>query len=116
MVSASPLSGMSYASHIDPSGPIEALSIIRSMMNGLAETKIPDHMLASCKAYLKSNLAQRMNEPEYWLDAIAKRYLDGKDFTTSYAARIDAVNADRIKAVLAELNNGSKVEYVVNKR
>ena len=57
-----------------------------------------------------------MNEPEYWLDAIAKRYLDGKDFTTSYAARIDAVNADRIKAVLAELNNGSKVEYVVNKR
>lgn len=116
MVSASPLSGMSYASHIDPSGPIEALSIIRSMMNGLAETKISDHMLASCKAYLKSNLAQRMNEPEYWLDAIAKRYLDGKDFTTSYAARIDAVNADRIKAVLAELNNGSKVEYVVNKR
>lgn len=115
-VSVSPLSEMTYASHIDPSGPIEALAIIRGMMQDLTQTKISDSVLASSKAYLKSNLAQRMNEPEYWLDAIAKRYLDGKDFTTSYAAKIDAVTADKVKMLLGELNSGSKVEYVVNKK
>ena len=114
LVSVSPLSPAAFASHIDPSGPIEALSIIRSMMHDLSETKIPDAALASCKAYLKSYLAQRMTEPEYWLDAIAKRYLDGKDFSTSYAAKIDAVNAEKVKKLLSELNAGSKVEYVVN--
>lgn len=116
VVSVSPLSGNSYASHIDPSGPIEALAVIRSSMQDLSQTKISDTVLASCKAYTKSYLASRMNEPGYWLDAIAKRYLDGKDFTTSYAAKIDAVTADKVKALLGELNNGSKVEYVVNKK
>ena len=45
---------------------------------------------------------------------IAKRYLDGKDFTTSYAAAMDAVNADKVRMLLSVLNDGSKVEYVVN--
>lgn len=116
VVSVSPLAGNTYASHIDPSGPIEALAIIRSSMQDLSQTKISNTVLASCKAYTKSYLASRMNEPEYWLDAIAKRYLDGKDFTTSYAERIDAVTADKVKALLGELNNGSKVEYVVNEK
>ena len=88
----------------------------RPFLRREACSKISDSVLASSKAYLKSNLAQRMNEPEYWLDAIAKRYLDGKDFTTSYAAKIDAVTADKVKMLLGELNSGSKVEYVVNKK
>ena len=54
-----------------------------------------------------------MNDPQYWTDAIAKRYLDGKDFTTSYTAAIDAVNADGLMRMFSDLNTGSKVEYVV---
>lgn len=116
MVSVLPLSRRAYASHIDPTGPIEALSIVRSIMQDLSKAKIPDSAVASAKAYVKSLIAQRMSEPGYWLDALAKRYLDGKDFTTSYAAKVDAVNADKIRALLSEVNNGSKVEYVVNQK
>lgn len=116
MVSVLPLSRKAYASYIDPTGPIEALAIVRSIMQDLSKTKIPDSAVASAKAYIKSLIAQRMTEPEYWLDAIAKRHLDGKDFTTSYAAKVDAVNADKIRALLSEVNNGSKVEYVVNQK
>ena len=116
LVSAAPLVRTAYASHIDASGPIEALSIVRSMLQDLSQTKISDKSLAACKVYLKSYLAQKMKEPEYWVDAIAKRFLDGKDFTSSYAAKIDAVNAESVRALLNSLNNGSKVEYVVNKK
>lgn len=116
LVSVAPLARTAYASHIDASGPIEALSVIRSMFQDLSQTKISDKSLNACKAYLKSYLAQKMKEPEYWLDAISKRFLDGKDFTSSYAAKIDAVNAESVRNLLNSLNNGSKVEYVVNKK
>jgi hypothetical protein len=86
------------------------------MFQDLSQTKISDKSLNACKAYLKSYLAQKMKEPEYWLDAISKRFLDGKDFTSSYAAKIDAVNAESVRNLLNSLNNGSKVEYVVNKK
>ena len=69
--------------------------------------------LAACKEHLKNLISFRMQEPMYWVDAIAKRYLDGKDFTTGYAARVDAVTEDKVKLLLLALNEGSKVEYVV---
>lgn len=112
-VSVSPLAKDGFASHIDPSGSIEALEVLRAGIRDLAGTKISASVLTSCKNYLKSYLAQKMNDPQYWTDAIAKRYLDGKDFTTSYTAAIDAVNADGLMRMFSDLNTGSKVEYVV---
>jgi predicted Zn-dependent peptidase len=96
--------------------PLVALAAVRSTLANPRLLKLTKEELDAYKAFLKKDIAERKKTPEYWLQRIAMRHLDGKDFTTSYAARIDAVNADRIKAVLAELNNGSKVEYVVNKR
>ena len=54
-----------------------------------------------------------MKEPLYWTNAIALRYLDGKDFTTGNLTRIDAVNAKSVKAIFELLESGSKVEYVI---
>jgi hypothetical protein len=53
-----------------------------------------------------------MNDPQYWVDAIVVRYLDGKDLTTGYAANIDALSKDDVKRVLALIDRGCKVEYV----
>ena len=44
------------------------------------------------------------------------RHLDGKDLTTGYASRIDAVKASDVQAVLDLLESGSKVEYVIKGR
>jgi hypothetical protein len=113
MVSVESVSPMGYASHIGHTGSMEALAIVREGLKDLTQTKISDTFLAACKEYLKNLITFRMQEPMYWVDAIAKRYLDGKDFTTGYAGRIDAVTEEKVRLLLLALNEGSKVEYVV---
>lgn len=113
MVSVESVSPMGYASHIGHTGSMEALAIVREGLQDLTHTKISDTFLAACKEHLKNLISFRMQEPMYWVDAIAKRYLDGKDFTTGFAARVDAVTEDKVKLLLLALNEGSKVEYVV---
>lgn len=116
IVSVEQVSEMGYASHIGHTGPEEALAIVRTRLQDLTQTNIPAQVVTSCKEYYKNLISRRMNEPMYWVDAIAKRYLDGKDFTTSYGAAVDAVNADKVKTLLLALNGGSKVEYVVKNK
>ena len=113
MVSVESVSPMGYASHIGHTGSMEALAIVREGLKDLTQTKISDTFLAACKEHLKNLITFRMQEPMYWVDAIAKRYLDGKDFTTGYAGRIDAVTEEKVRLLLLALNEGSKVEYVV---
>lgn len=113
MISVGNVSKMGYASHIEHSGPMEALAILRSSLQNLDKTEIPANIVEADKAYMKNLIAQKMNDPKYWVDAIAKRYVDGKDFSTSYQAKIDAVNADKVKLLILALNSGSKVEFVV---
>ena len=113
MVSVGLISKMGYASHIEHLGTVEALAIVRNSLQDLAQTNIPDQYLAACKAYQKNLFALRKNEPSYWLEAIALRYLDGKDLTSSYEAAIDAVTVEKVKKLLLTLNSGSKVEYVI---
>ena len=112
-VSVEPMSKDAVASGIEHSDAIKVLSIVRARLSEMVETNVSAGSLSSSKEYLKSQLALRMKEPGYWTDAIAKRFLDGKDFTSSYAARIDAVTADMVRNLLSALNGGSKVEYVI---
>ena len=113
IVSVESVSPMGYASHIEHTGSMEALAIVREALKDLAQTKISDAFIAAYKEHLKNQISFRMQEPMYWVDAMAKRFLDGKDFTTSYAAKIDSVTEDKVKLLLLALNEGSKVEYVV---
>ena len=113
IVSVESVSPMGYASHIEHTGPMDALQIVRTALKDLAQTKISNQEVVAGKEYLKNLIASRMTEPTYWVDAIAKRYLDGKDFTTSYASKVDAVTADKVNLMLLALNGGSKVEYIV---
>lgn len=113
IVSVESISPMGYASHIEHKGSVEALQIVRAALKDLTQTKISDSFVAVSKEYVKNLIAGRMQEPLYWVDAMAKRYLDGKDFTTAYAAKIDAVTADKVNLMLLALNEGAKVEYVV---
>lgn len=109
--SAAPEDG--FAAGFRALDPIEALGVIRSVLSDMASAEIDGGRLAACKAALKNEKSQAMNTPRYWTDAIALRYLDGKDLTTGYMAKLDAVNADDVKNVLGMLEAGSKVEYVI---
>ena len=95
--------------------PIEVLGSVREAMSGLDGKTIGENELKHYKAYLKHFLGLEMKDPRYWVDAITVRYLDGKDFTTGYAAAIDALTEADIKKVFSLIDKGSKVEYVTIK-
>ena len=94
----------------------EMLSTLRRAVATASECKVDAAYLAACKAYMKHKYAVQMQEPEYWLHAMTMRYLDGKDYTTGYAARIDAVSDNDIKRILGLLETGSKIEYIINRK
>lgn len=95
---------------------IDALSMLRSVLSGMSSAALDEGHLAACKAALKNEVSLEMKSPLYWTNAIALRYLDGKDLTTGYAGHIDAVKAADVRNVLEMLENGSKVEYVITKK
>jgi hypothetical protein len=82
----------------------------------MSSAALDEGHLAACKAALKNEVSLEMKSPLYWTNAIALRYLDGKDLTTGYAGHIDAVKAADVRNVLEMLENGSKVEYVITKK
>lgn len=96
--------------------PIEVLSRIRSVLSELHTMEIDENELKFLKSRLKNAISMEMNDPEYWVDAIVLRYLDGKDLSTNYATKIDAVNAEKVQSVLRALDAGCKVEYVTSKK
>lgn len=100
------------ASGISPAGSIEVLDRVRSALADMRSTEITDAAFNSFKAYLKNRIGLNMKDPAYWLDAIAMRYLDGKDLTTGYTANIDALTREDVSRVFSLLDKGNKVEYV----
>lgn len=115
MISIEESSMDGYASNLTPSGPIHALVVIRDMLSDLTQTKVSDAELKADKAHLKQLITMQKSEPEYWINAITSRYLDGKDFTTGIEAKIDAVTPAKVQDILSRLNEGSKVEYITRK-
>lgn len=70
--------------------------------------------MAACKEYMKNAYSLQMQTPDYWLRAIPLRHLEGKDYTSGYVSKIDAVSAEQVKAVLKVLEDGAGVEYIIN--
>ena len=93
----------------------DMLSELRRAVAGASERDVEADYIAACKAYMKHKYAVQMKEPAYWLQAMAMRYLDGKDYTTGYAAKIDAVTENDVRKILDLLEMGSKIEYIINK-
>ncbi len=99
-----------------PSASLEVLPDVRSALTEIKSLEISEDELKSYKETLKNHIARDMKSPAYWVHAIALRYLDGKDLSTNYAARIDAVTPEKVKYVLSLLDGGSKIEYVTIKK
>ena len=93
----------------------DMLSAMRRAVAGVSGSDVEADYIAACKAYMKHKYAVQMQDPTYWLQAMAMRYLDGKDYTTGYAAKIDAVTENDVRKILDLLEMGSKIEYIINK-
>lgn len=115
MVSVSDAFDDGFAYGMQQVSYLRLLYDIRDALSDLKEMEVTEEQLNMYKTLLKNEIAASMKDPLYWTRAIARRYLDGKDWTTGYQAKIDAVTAGQVKAILASLDDGCKVEYVTRK-
>lgn len=114
-ISLSEASPDGFASDVEHSGPIEALAIVRSVLSGVSGADVSKQDIETFKVHLKGRMKEEMKEPFYWLNVISRRHLSGKDFTTNHEARINAVTVEKVKEMLSEIGNGTRVEYIVSR-
>ena len=115
MVTLGEASPDGFATGAELAGFDVALDRMRNALEDLASLKITDETLSKYKKTLKGHLTLQMKTPEYWVHALSMRYLDGKDLTSGYEAKIDAVTVEKVKMILASLTEASKVEYIIRK-
>lgn len=106
---------LGFAHGIQPVGPASAAEILRETLAALPGMEISEDDIQKYKDILKGHLAFKMKDPQYWIQVIAMRHLDGKDLTTSYESRIDGVTPAKVKAILKLLSEASRVEYIIEK-
>ena len=93
-----------------------ARRIVREAFEEGGLSEMTDAQVDACKIWLKHNHSVHTKSPDYWVNAILLRYLEGKDFTTGYDNKIDEVSAEDVKALLMSLNEAGKVEYIIRKK
>ena len=115
MISLKEASADGFAEGVEHGGALEALRILRATLRSLETTEVTDVVVKAYKEWLKNDITYRMKSPQYWVNAISMRQIEGKDFSTDYKARVDAVTRDKVKQIITSLNNASKVEYIIRK-
>lgn len=105
-----------FSSESQLSGPIMAMVLLRGALADLAQTSVSQADLNAYKTMLKERMSLEMTDPQYWTRVMADRFINGKDFTTGYKERIDAVTVDKVKTILTSLNEGCKIEYTIRKK
>lgn len=103
-----------FSSDVVPAGAIAALSEVRAVLSGISDIAVSEADVEAFKAELKWQMSMEVKDPFYWMNAISRRYIAGKDFTTGYGAKIDAVTAEKVSSMLQLLNKGTRVEYIIS--
>ena len=116
MLSVREASDSGFENGFEKTGIMEVLNILRASLSEMSQSLSSDAYMEDGKSRQSNVMAENMKTGNYWLRSIARRYLDGKDFTKGYDARINAVSPEKVRLIFASLDGGSKVEYVVRKR
>lgn len=115
MITMEEASADGFATGVELTGFDEALARLRATLEDLPSIDVSDETIAGYKEVLKGHIAINMGDPAYWMHAVTMRYLDSKDLSTGFMARIDAVTAEKVRSVLASLAGASKVEYITRR-
>ncbi len=99
-----------------PDAEDAARRIIRETLDQAGLSEMTSAQVDACKALLKHDRAVRAKSPDYWVDALLLRHLDGKDFTTGYDKKLDGVSVQDVRDLLSSLNDSGKVEYIIRKK
>ena len=93
----------------------EDMALLKAVLSD-CRTDITAAELTSCKEFVKNSYALQSQTPDYWLRVIPLRHLEGKDFTTGAAAKIDAVSLEGVQKVFKALEEGAGIDYITKKK
>lgn len=115
-ISLNEISAEGFSSDVEYTENMDALSIVRSVLSEISESEISDEEVNLYKEQLKNRTSHEIREPFYWLNVISRRHLAGKDFTSNYESRINALDASKVRDMLGAIAKGTRVEYIVSRR
>jgi hypothetical protein len=112
-----PISSAALCIMLELSGDLsrEDVSSVRDILSE-CQHGVTRNELDFYKQYLKNACTLQMKEAEYWMHVVPLRHLEGKDFTTGFSAKIDAVTVDVLERVFMALSEGAGIEYVTIKK
>ncbi|MBQ9309260.1 MAG: hypothetical protein IJ222_00155 [Bacteroidales bacterium] len=112
-VNCHPCSATGLPAGVKAEDPINVAGALRTALERLRDAKITPTRLAGYKASLSNEMASEKSDPAFLMEACLRRYSEGKDMISHYATFLDKVTVEDVAAVLRDLEEGSKVEYVI---
>ena len=98
---------------VEPADPMEVMNRLRDALARISGTTLSASTLKGLKEALAQEMAGEQSDPDYVMDAFLLRNSEGKDVLSNYSTYLGKVTAQDVADVVAALENGSKVEYVI---
>ena len=106
-----PSEGLPY--DVEPADPMEVMNRLRESLVRISRSTLSASTLKGLKDALAQEMAGELDDPDYVMDAFLLRNSEGKDVLSNYSTYLGKVTAQDISEVIAALENGSKVEYII---
>lgn len=89
------------------------LDAVRSAVSRVSSATISASEINAYKAELKNVMTSYNSTPSAMIDAAMVRFSAGRDIVSLYGSYIDGVRVEAVKSVLADLNDGARMEVVL---
>ncbi|MGN1210490.1 MAG: hypothetical protein ACI4TM_02305, partial [Candidatus Cryptobacteroides sp.] len=91
------------------------LSKVRNAISDAASMPVSDAGMSFYRQKLSNEILSSEADPWHWIWLVNLRYADGKDLNSKWQSKVNAVSAEQVRQIIADLEAGSKVEYIVNR-
>lgn len=93
---------------------VRLLSVMQDVRSVMFKDSGNDAMvLEMAKKELVMKLESAVNSPDYWIAIINERYVDNKDFYSSYAAKIQQISLEEVRGLINDFEKGGCAELLV---
>ncbi|MCI1639934.1 MAG: insulinase family protein [Bacteroidales bacterium] len=112
-ISCEPVDSMGLPASVKPGDAISVLYTLRTILNGLSGNPLPVDEISGYKSSITNCITSYSSVPEFVINSVLMKYSEGKDLFGKYKDKLSAVNPDKVREIIASLNNGRKVEYIM---
>jgi len=97
---------------IVPASPQKTATLLRAALRQAARTPVSDAMMDFYRKYWEDQVTAVLAGEASLVEAVLKRYSEGKDIMTGYRQSIGTVTAADIAAILQAFDAGARIEYI----